>query len=127
MTNRAGRAEKRDLRGRKPGGKPSRSGNRAAGGGDRAEGAANTGGGGGFFGSQVLPRPLLPMITQFRGSTRKSRVRARSIKGRSIFLGQFHSKSARGLKRPKRAWARRRSRLRRARSSVSERAISSSS
>ena len=41
-------------------------------------------------------------------------MRARSIKGRSIFLGQCHSKSARGLKRPKRACARRRSRLRRA-------------
>src|SRR5208283_2913350 len=80
-----------------------------------------------FLAIMVFPKPAVPHRIRLRPRVRKSRVRARSIKGRSIFLGQSHSKSARGLKRRKRAWARRRSRLRRAAAAVSERAISSSS
>src|SRR6516225_7006108 len=75
----------------------------------------------------VLPKPAVPHKMRLRPWVMKSRVKARSIKGRSILLGQLHSKSAIGLKRRNRAWARRRSRLRRAASWISERAISSRS
>src|SRR5438105_207972 len=75
----------------------------------------------------VFPRPAVPNRMRLRPAVRKFKVKARSISARSIFLGQFHSKSAMGLKRPRWACARRRSRLRRARSWISERAISSSS
>src|SRR5579862_5378313 len=75
----------------------------------------------------VLPKPAVPHSIGLRPRVGKSRVRVRSIKGRSIFLGQLHSKSAIGLKRRNRACARRRSKLRRAAAAVSERAISSSS
>src|SRR5262249_2956164 len=50
---------------------------------------------------------------------RKSSVRARSMTSRSILVGQFHSKSAMGLKRLMPEKRRRRSRLRRERSPIS--------
>src|SRR5215210_4630889 len=79
-----------------------------------------------FLESRVLPTPLGPSRTRFRPSRRNSRERARSISGRSIFLGQFQSKSAIGLKAPSRLLTRRRSRERRERSAASLRTISSS-
>jgi len=41
----------------------------------------------------VFPKPLAPINTKLRASARKSSVKARSIKGRSIFWGQCQSKS----------------------------------
>src|SRR6266496_1111387 len=54
----------------------------------------------------VLPTPLAPRSTRLRCSSTKSRVKARSMTSRSIFLGQTQSKSAMGLKRPLLARAR---------------------
>src|SRR5712691_8418273 len=68
----------------------------------------------------VLPTPLAPRSTRLRCSSTKSRVKARSI-----FLGQFQSKSAMGLKRPMRERSSRLSRLRLAPSVSSRRTISS--
>src|SRR6516162_1936236 len=79
-----------------------------------------------FWAIMVLPRPLEPRRMKLRASGMKSRVRARSMVGRSIFLGQCQSKSAMGRKRPMRARRRRRSTERRERSRSSARAISSS-
>ena len=53
-----------------------------------------------FLVIMVLPSPLAPSRIRFLPSRMKSSVRALSIKGRSIFSGQFQSKSAMGLKRP---------------------------
>src|SRR6516162_5658211 len=78
-----------------------------------------------FWAIMVLPRPLEPRRMKLRASGMKSRVRARSMVARSIFLGQFQSKSAIGRKRPMRAKRRRRSTERRERSRSSARAISS--
>src|SRR6266496_4390914 len=73
----------------------------------------------------VLPTPLAPRSTRLRCSSTKSSVKARSITSRSIFLGQFQSKSAMGLKRPIRERSRRLSRERLAPSVSSRRTISS--
>src|SRR6266542_4659743 len=73
----------------------------------------------------VLPTPLAPRSTRLRCSSTKSRVKARSITSRSIFLGQFQSKSAMGLKRPMRERSSRLSRERLAPSVSSRRTISS--
>src|SRR5712691_3085742 len=73
----------------------------------------------------VLPTPLAPRSTRLRCSSTKSRVKARSMTSRSIFLGQFQSKSAMGLKRPMRERSSRLSRLRLAPSVSSRRTISS--
>jgi len=77
-----------------------------------------------FFAIIVLPSPLLPIITQLRGCARKSRVRARSIKGRSIFLA-VPVEVGHGFEAAEGAWARASLEAARARSAVSERAISS--
>src|ERR1700680_3641538 len=79
-----------------------------------------------FLISMVLPTPLGPRTTRFLPSRRKSSATARSSKGRSIFLGQFQSKSAMGLKVPSRVRTVRRSRERRERSAVSVAAMCSS-
>src|SRR5258708_4624319 len=79
-----------------------------------------------FLAIMVLPRPLLPTSARLRPSRMKSRVSARSMRSRSILLGQFQSKSAIGLKRPMRALLSRLSRLRRLWSISSKRTISSS-
>src|SRR6266705_5527936 len=78
-----------------------------------------------FLAIMVLPRPLVPMSARLRPSRTNSRVRARSMRSRSIFLGQFQSKSAMGLRRPMRALRSRLSWLRRLLSISSSRAISS--
>src|SRR5829696_379241 len=79
-----------------------------------------------FLVSRVLPTPLGPSKTRFRPSLRNSRLKARSSRGRSIFLGQFQSKSVMDLKAPRRLLRVRRSSERLARSVVSVRMISSS-
>src|SRR6266536_1536380 len=73
----------------------------------------------------VLPTTLAPRSTRLRCSSTKSRVKARSMTSRSIFLGQTQSKSAMGLKRPMRERSSRLSRLRLAPSVSSRRTISS--
>src|SRR6266540_2216813 len=78
-----------------------------------------------FLAIMVLPRPLEPSRTRLRPSRMNSRVSARSRRSRSTFLGQFQSKSARGLKRPMRARCSRPCKLRRVFSICSSRAISS--
>jgi hypothetical protein len=50
-------------------------------------------------------------ITVASCGMKQSKVRARSIKGRSIFFGHCPSKSARGMKRPRRARSRGRARI----------------
>src|SRR5215210_930659 len=79
-----------------------------------------------FLLSRVLPTPLGPSKTRFRPSRRNSRARARSSRDRSIFLGQFQSKSAMDLNAPSRLLRVRRSRERLERSVASVRTISSS-
>src|SRR5260370_884910 len=76
--------------------------------------------------SMVLPTPLGPSRIRLRPSPMKSSKRARSIRARSIFLGQLQSKSAIGLNEPMRLWDRRRSSDLRERSADSRRTISSS-
>src|SRR5215204_5316602 len=78
-----------------------------------------------FLESMVLPTPLGPSRTRFLPSRRNSKDSARSMSGRSIFFGQFQSKSAMGLKAPRRLRMRRRSRERLERSAISQRRMSS--
>src|SRR3990172_11690725 len=78
-----------------------------------------------FLEIMVLPRPLVPISARLRPSRTNSRVSARSMRSRSIFLGQFQSKSAMGLKRPMRPRCSRPWRLRRVLSISSRCAISS--
>src|SRR5215204_143293 len=78
-----------------------------------------------FLESMVLPTPLGPSRTRFLPSRRNSKDSARSMSGRSIFFGQFQSKSAMGLKAPRRLRMRRRSRERLERSAISQRTMSS--
>src|SRR2546426_1422349 len=72
-----------------------------------------------FWAIIVLPRPWGATRTTLRAAARKSRWSAASTAARSSLVGQAQSKSAIGLKRPRRARASRRSRPRRARSSSS--------
>jgi hypothetical protein len=67
-----------------------------------------------------LPTPLGPTSTALAASATKPRRISSSMLWRSHWAGQFQSKSARGLKRPRRALAKRRSRPRRARSCSSQ-------
>src|SRR5215210_3360261 len=73
----------------------------------------------------VLPTPLGPSRIRLRPSLTKSSKRARSIRPRSIFLGQLQSKSAIGLKEPMRLAESRRSSDLRARRADSRRTSSS--
>src|SRR5260370_26454373 len=79
-----------------------------------------------FLTSMVLPTPLGPSRMRFLPSRRKSSATARASRGRSIFLGQFQSKWASGLKVPRRLVTVRRSSERRERSAVSVAAMCSS-
>ena len=74
-----------------------------------------------FLASMVLPRPCAPTSSTLSGSARKSSARTRSRARRSRAVGQSQSQSAIGLKRPRRAAVRRRSTLRRCRSSSARR------
>src|SRR6516225_209023 len=67
-----------------------------------------------------FPTPFGPTRTTLVASLRKSSDISASTAARSQRLGQFQSKSQIGLKRPMRAWRKRRSRLRRARSCSSQ-------
>src|SRR5262249_46727670 len=73
------------------------------------------------------PNPFDPIRIMLRFSSMNSKRRAPSINSRSIFFGQFQSKSASGLNRPRRARVNLLFKLRAAFSASSDRVISSNS
>src|SRR5215472_13429005 len=73
-----------------------------------------------FLAISVLPTPFGPITITLVASLRKSSDISASMAARSQRLGHFQSKSQSGLKRPIRASRKRRSKLRRARSSSSQ-------